>query len=95
MSPLSHDQVAQRLAALPGWHHPGNAIEKVFDRGDFDGSMRFVGEVARLANEQNHHPDIGVSWNRVTLTLSSHDAGGVTERDLRLAESIEKLASTQ
>ena len=85
MNALSRDQVAHRLAALPGWHHPGNAIEKVFDRGDFDGSMRFVDEVARLANEQNHHPDI---------RLSSHDTGGVTERDLRLAESIEKLAST-
>jgi len=93
MSVLSRAQVADLLGALPGWHHPGNAIEKVYDRGDFDGSMRFVNEIARLANEQNHHPDIGISWNRVTLTLSSHDAGGVTERDIRLAESIEKLAS--
>jgi 4a-hydroxytetrahydrobiopterin dehydratase len=87
------DQIAERLTKLPGWHHRGNAIEKVFDRGDFDGSLRFVNEVARLANEQNHHPDIGLSWNHVTLTLSSHDAGGITDRDFRLAEAVEALSA--
>jgi 4a-hydroxytetrahydrobiopterin dehydratase len=91
MTVNSHEQIAARLAELPGWHHLPNCIEKVFDRGDFDGSLRFVNEVARLANEQNHHPDIGISWNRVTLTLSSHDAGGLTDRDFRLARAIEAL----
>jgi 4a-hydroxytetrahydrobiopterin dehydratase len=87
------DQIAERLTKLPGWHRRAHTIEKVFDCGDFDGSLRFVNEVARLANEQNHHPDISLSWNRVTLTSSSHDAGGLTDRDFRLAEAIEKLAT--
>jgi 4a-hydroxytetrahydrobiopterin dehydratase len=91
MAVHGEDEIARRLGSLPGWRHRGNAIEKVFDRGDFDGSIRFVNEVARLANGQDHHPDITVSWNRVTLTLSSHDAGGVTDRDFRLAEAVEAL----
>ncbi|MFY9780622.1 MAG: 4a-hydroxytetrahydrobiopterin dehydratase [Candidatus Baltobacteraceae bacterium] len=93
MTVHGHEQIEARLAKLPGWRHLPNSIEKVFDRGDFDGSLRFVNEVARLANEQNHHPDIAVSWNRVTLTLSSHDAGGLTERDFKLAEAIEALGA--
>ncbi|MGP6159787.1 MAG: 4a-hydroxytetrahydrobiopterin dehydratase [Vulcanimicrobiaceae bacterium] len=87
----SNDQIAERLVTLPGWRHRASTIEKVFDRGDFDGSMRFVNEVARLANEQNHHPDIALSWNRVTLTLSSHDVGGLTDRDFKLAKAVEEI----
>ena len=86
---LSHDAVAARLATLTGWHHRGNAIEKTFDCKNFDGSIAFVNAVAKIANERDHHPDIAVSWNDVTLTLSSHDAGGLTERDFGLAEAID------
>ena len=92
MSVLDRAEIERRLAALPGWHHRGNAIEKHFDRGNFDGSMRFVNAVAQAANAQDHHPDILLSWNDVTFTLSSHDAGGLTERDFRLARTIDELA---
>jgi 4a-hydroxytetrahydrobiopterin dehydratase len=89
---LTRDEIAHRLEALPGWHHRGNAIEKHFDRGDFNGSLAFVNALAAEANAQDHHPDITLSWNDVTVTLSSHDSGGLTERDFRLAAAIEALA---
>jgi 4a-hydroxytetrahydrobiopterin dehydratase len=92
MSLLSDAQIAERLKTLPGWHYRADAIEKRFNRGNFDGSMAFVNAIAAEANAQNHHPDISISWNEVGVVLSSHDAGGVTARDFRLAEAIEKLA---
>jgi 4a-hydroxytetrahydrobiopterin dehydratase len=92
MSTLNHDEIGRRLETLPGWHHRGNALEKHFDRSDFDGSIAFTNAVAKVANEQNHHPDITISWNMVTLTLCSHDAGGVTERDFTLASALDALA---
>lgn len=92
MSVFGHDEIAKRLDALPGWRHRGNAIERVYDLGNFDGSIRFVNAVAAAANAADHHPDITISWNRVTITLSSHDAGGVTERDTALAAEIDRLA---
>jgi 4a-hydroxytetrahydrobiopterin dehydratase len=93
MSTLGRDEITQRLEARPGWHHRGNALEKHFDRKNFDGSMRFVNAVAAAANAQDHHPDITICWNEVTFTLSSHDAGGITERDFRLAATIDELAA--
>jgi 4a-hydroxytetrahydrobiopterin dehydratase len=93
MSLISHDDIVKRLAALPDWHHRGNAIEKRFDRGDFKGSIAFVNAVATAANALDHHPDIAISWNQVTFTLSSHDAGGLTDADFALAAAIESLAA--
>jgi 4a-hydroxytetrahydrobiopterin dehydratase len=89
---FGRERIAQRLESLPAWHHRGNTIEKHFDRKNFDGAMKFVNAVAAVANAQDHHPDITISWNEVTLTLSSHDVGGITERDFRLAAAIETLA---
>jgi 4a-hydroxytetrahydrobiopterin dehydratase len=94
MTTLTHDEITKLLESLPDWHHKGNTIEKRFDLKDFDGSMRFVNAVAQTANAQDHHPDITISWNEVTLTLSSHDAGGLTARDFRLADAIEALDRT-
>jgi 4a-hydroxytetrahydrobiopterin dehydratase len=94
MSTLHNDDITRRLEALPGWHHRGNALEKHFDRGDFDGSIAFVNAVANIANGQNHHPDITISWSTVTLTLCSHDAGGITERDFALAAAVDALPAT-
>ena len=91
MKELSHETIAASLARLSGWHHRGNAIEKVFDCKNFDGSIAFVNAVAKVANARDHHPDITVSWNDVTLTLSSHDVGGLTERDFGLAEAIDAI----
>ncbi len=92
MDTLSHAEIARLLEKLPGWHHRGNAIEKHFDRKDFDGSMRFVNAIAAAANADDHHPDMSISWNDVGISLTSHDAGGLTGRDFRLAEKIERLS---
>ena len=89
---LTHAKIAERLLARPGWHHRGNAIERSFDRGDFNGSMAFVNAIATAANAMDHHPDIEISWGTVKLTLCTHDAGGLTERDFSLAERIDGLA---
>ena len=88
---LSHAEITEALAKLGGWSHRGNALEKVFDRKDFDGSIAFVNAVAKLANQRNHHPDIAISWNRVTITTTSHDCGGITARDFGLAAAINAL----
>jgi 4a-hydroxytetrahydrobiopterin dehydratase len=88
---LTHAQINEELAKLSDWHHRGNALEKVYDRESFDGSIAFVNAIAKLASERDHHPDLAVSWNRVTVTTSSHDEGGLTERDFGLAAAIDKL----
>ena len=92
MNLLPHAEIATRLETLPAWHHRGNALEKHFDCGTFDASIRFVNAIAAAANAQNHHPDLSISWNDVAVTLSSHDAGGITTRDFRLAATIEELS---
>jgi 4a-hydroxytetrahydrobiopterin dehydratase len=91
---LSHERIAERLAELPEWHRRGNAIERSYDCGDFDGGVRFVNAVAAAASAANHHPDITLAWNRVTLTLCSHDAGGLTDRDFDLAKTIDELPAS-
>ena len=89
MSTLSHDEIRKRLASLTGWERAGREIRKVYTFPDFKASMAFVNRVAALADTMDHHPDILINYSRVTLTLSSHDAGGLTERDFRLAGQID------
>jgi 4a-hydroxytetrahydrobiopterin dehydratase len=90
---LSDDAIARGLAALPGWQREGDEIVRTYDRRDFNGSIAFVNAIAAAANAADHHPDLVLSWNRLTVRLSSHDAGGITERDLRLAAQIDALAT--
>ena len=75
-----------------GWTNDGQALEKVFDRRGFDGSIAFVNTVAAVANRLNHHPDITVSWNEVTIRTWSHDVNAITERDAALARAIDAIA---
>jgi 4a-hydroxytetrahydrobiopterin dehydratase len=88
MAGLSEDAIAAALASLSGWERVGNVICRQFSFADFKTAMAFVNRVAVLAEEANHHPDILVEYDTVTLTLSSHDVGGLTERDFRLAARI-------
>lgn len=90
--PLPADAVARELAALPGWSRAGDEIVRTFDRGNFNGSIAFVNAVAAVANAADHHPDIAIAWNSVTIRLSSHDAHGLTDRDFALARTIDGLA---
>ena len=88
---LTKDQVARQLAALKGWSLVGDEIRKTYDLRDFARSMGFVSSVALLAEKANHHPDIDIRWSKVTLTLSTHSAGGITEKDFDLAAQIDQL----
>ena len=77
------------LAHLSGWGRAGRAIEKTYRFPDFAAALAFVNRVGELAERQRHHPDIAIHYSEVTLTLWSHDAGGVTTRDVKLAEAID------
>jgi 4a-hydroxytetrahydrobiopterin dehydratase len=83
--------VEEGLQRLPGWERRGNEIIKTFVREDFAQAMVFVNEVAAAAEAAGHHPDIDIRWNKVTLALSSHAEGGLTERDFQLAARIQEL----
>ncbi len=89
---LSDLEIRRALGALPGWARKGDALTKTYSFARFADGIRFVDAVASIADGMNHHPDIDVRYTNVTFTLSSHDAGGVTERDLELARAVEKAA---
>lgn len=89
MPRISKKEMAQHLAGLPGWKFQNNAISKRFDFGNFVQSMAFANQVAAEAEGMNHHPDLLVQYGKVTVTLTSHDEGGVTDRDVALARKIE------
>jgi 4a-hydroxytetrahydrobiopterin dehydratase len=91
MARLNPQDARERIKALPGWELLASELEiqKVYVFSDFKGSMLFVNRVAELAEAMDHHPDILISYRRVTLTLTSHDSGGLTERDFRLAGRID------
>ena len=91
MGLLTEDEIGARLGAVPGWEREGSSITAVVTRKDFREAMLFVGAVAYLAEQANHHPDILIQWNKVTLTLSTHSAGGLTAADFDLAEKISAL----
>jgi 4a-hydroxytetrahydrobiopterin dehydratase len=89
MPPLSDDEVRKRLAGIPGWELQGGEIRRTYPFDSFEAAMAFVNRVAVLAEAQDHHPDILVQYDKVTLTLTSHDTGGLTDRDFRLAAKID------
>jgi 4a-hydroxytetrahydrobiopterin dehydratase len=91
MNLLTEDEISGGLSRVAGWELAGKAITRVVKLSDFRAAMLYVGAVAYLAESANHHPDIAISWNRVTLTLSSHSAGGLTGNDFALAERINEL----
>jgi len=91
MGLLTEDEIAGRLGGVPGWTREGSSIISTITRGDFREAMLLTGAVAYLAEQANHHPDILIQWNRVTLTLSTHSAGGLTAADFNLAEKINAL----
>lgn len=92
MSKLSTMAVSRRLAGLKGWTLAGNAIQKQFIFANFKEAMFFVNGVAAVAERSGHHPDMTINYNRVTLGLSTHDAGGITGKDFDLARGIEAIS---
>lgn len=84
-------EIKTALATLPEWKCSGKTITRTFGFKDFPAAIKFVNTVAKLAEKAWHHPDIDIRWNKVTLTLMTHDAGGLTERDFALAQKFDRL----
>ena len=91
MDTLTAEQVTAELAATPGWQLADGQITTTVTRKDFRDALLFVNAVGYLAERANHHPDVFVSWNKVTLTLVTHSAGGLTANDFALARQINDL----
>jgi 4a-hydroxytetrahydrobiopterin dehydratase len=92
MARLNDEEIDQRLSELDGWERAGDAIERAFKLDDFKGSVDFVNRLTPEAEEMNHHPDLAISWNEVTVTISTHSEGGLTANDFELARRIDKVA---
>ena len=91
MDTLNEQQIKAALGDLDGWSFDGDTLTRTFRFADFVHSIGFVEHLAEVAEEREHHPDIDIRYNKVTLRLSSHDAGGVTTRDVELAEALQHL----
>jgi 4a-hydroxytetrahydrobiopterin dehydratase len=92
MDLLTETQISAELAELPAWTRDGNSIVTTTVRKDFRDALLYLGAVAYLAEKASHHPDIAIAWNKVTLTLSTHSAGGLTANDIALAHQISALS---
>ena len=93
MEKLSTDSIRGWLERRSGWKRRSNKLVKDFDLGSFRDSIVFVNRVATLADTHEHHPDIDVRHATVTITLTTRDAGGITQQDLKLAEQIDFATS--
>ncbi|TCJ17373.1 4a-hydroxytetrahydrobiopterin dehydratase [Rubrobacter taiwanensis] len=89
MATIPFDEAQRRVRELPGWEVSQNFITKTYELEDFRAALEFVNRVGELAESANHHPDIDIRYNRVTLTLTTHSEGGLTDRDFELARRIE------
>ena len=90
---LSDEEVDAGLQSLPGWERRGDRIVKTFRFRDFREAVAFVQRLVEPSDEQDHHPDVAIHWDRVELSLWTHASGGLTGRDLRLAATIEELTA--
>ena len=91
MSKLDSQQIEQALLRVPGWERSGDAISRAFSLPSFPAALLFVGAVGHLAERADHHPDILIQYRSVTLTLSTHSAGGLTAQDFALAAEINAI----
>lgn len=91
MKKLSAAEIKSALAVRPGWKRTGKTIARTFEFKNFPPAIKFVNAVAKLAEKAGHHPDIDIRWNKVKLTLTTHDAGGLTDKDFALAAKIDRL----
>jgi 4a-hydroxytetrahydrobiopterin dehydratase len=92
LTKLDEASILAHLVLLPQWTRTGLVISRTFQFQDFSGALKFVNSVAEQAEQAGHHPDIDIRWNKVTLALTTHDAGGLTNGDFDLARSLDALA---
>jgi 4a-hydroxytetrahydrobiopterin dehydratase len=93
MAKLPDDQITERLGALDGWSREGDEIVKTFELPTFPDAIAFVTRVADRAEAANHHPDLDIRYRKVRVALSTHDAGGLTDKDFDLAAEIESCVT--
>ena len=91
MAKLKATEIRRALASRPEWKKSGNTITRTYQFKDFPAAIRFVNRVARVAEKAWHHPDIDIRWNKVTVALTTHDAGGLTSKDFKLAKQFDVL----
>jgi 4a-hydroxytetrahydrobiopterin dehydratase len=94
MALLGEQEIEAKLDELSGWERKGEAIAKDFSCGDFVGSVKFVDGLVEPAEEMGHHPDLEISWDTVTVTISTHSEGGLTAADFELAGKVDALSPT-
>jgi 4a-hydroxytetrahydrobiopterin dehydratase len=93
MPKLSTVEIKTRLKELPEWSKRNKTITRTYQFKDFLAAIKFVNAVAKVAEKAWHHPDIDIRWNQVTLTLTTHDEGGLTDKDFALARQADRLAA--
>jgi 4a-hydroxytetrahydrobiopterin dehydratase len=91
MAKLNAAQIKSALVTVPDWSKRGKTIARTFAFKDFPAAIKFVNAIAKLAEKAWHHPDIDIRWNKVTLVLTTHDAGSLTEKDFALARKFDQL----
>jgi 4a-hydroxytetrahydrobiopterin dehydratase len=91
MTKLSDDEIAAQIDGLVGWARQGDVIAKTFKLASFPAAIAFVTHVGFLAEAAGHHPDIDIRYNKVTLALTTHDAGGLSQQDFDLASAADEL----
>ncbi len=91
MALLSDQEIEQRLGDVDGWSRDGDTITKTFENDDFVGSVKFVDKLVEPAEGMGHHPDLDLSWDKVTVKITNHAEGGLTENDFELAAKIDAL----
>ena len=92
MALLEDSEIEAKLGELDGWSRDGDAITKTFEREDFVGSVKFVDSLVEPAEGMGHHPDLEISWDKVTVKITNHAEGGLTAADFELASKIDALA---
>ena len=92
---LSDIAIQRELGSLPGWSRRGDLLTRTYQFRNFSDAMSFVNRVAQAAETANHHPDIDIRYSKVTLSLSTHDAGGITQNDLDLAKAIDSAGRAE
>ena len=92
MKKLTDDEIAKGLTDRPGWRREAQALIRTFELPSFARAVAVVGEVAQHADAVDHHPDMLIQFRKVTFTLSTHDAGGISRKDFELAAAIDRLA---
>jgi 4a-hydroxytetrahydrobiopterin dehydratase len=90
---LADSDIDEALATLPGWSRSDNALQKTYRFPDYYRTIAFVNAVAWIANQQDHHPDLDVHYNRCGVMFSTHDAGGITLNDLICAARVDALGA--